>query len=459
MIKIINHYKYWILQFFFGSIFLALLFVPVKVLAQSIDQQNESQAAENKTDQVETNIRVHVFASKSCPHCHAEAEFFKEYKKDHPELIINFYYLEDGQNTELFQLVTSAAKSKSQSVPFTIIGDQILIGFDEEGGTSQLITQLIEEAKNKQITDVVVRIAQQSQIMPVVNSIEAGTDQLNIFDFNDQVETEDENSKSTSTDEQYQFEQQFNTMISIPFLGKIDTKKISLPVLSIIIGLLDGFNPCAMWTLMFLITLLIGLKDRRRMWLLGITFIIASAFVYFLFMAAWLNFFLFIGLVVWVRLIIGFFALGAGIYYLKEFITNKDGACQVDLGGRKKRIFDQLKEITMKKSMIAALIGIILLSFAVNLVELICSAGLPALFTNILSISQLPHWQYYFYLFLYIFFFMLDDIVIFAIAMSTMQIVGLNSKYSHYSHLIGGIMIILMGIALIFKPSLLSFGS
>ncbi|MBU0572219.1 hypothetical protein KKH23_00940 [Patescibacteria group bacterium] len=246
--------------------------------------------------------------------------------------------------------------------------------------------------------------------------------------------------------------------LTLPILGTIQTANLSLPVLSVVIGLVDGFNPCAMWTLLFLISLLLGMKDRRRMWILGTTFIITSAFVYFLFLTAWLNFFLILGFVFWVRIAIGLVALGAGIYNLRDYYINRDGACKVTGDEKRKKTFDKLKNITHEKKFILAFGGIILLAFAVNLVELVCSAGLPAVYTQILSINDLPSGQYYLYILIYIFFFMIDDLFVFAIAMITLHAVGVQSKYARLSRLIGGILMLIIGGLLLFKPEILMFG-
>ena len=246
--------------------------------------------------------------------------------------------------------------------------------------------------------------------------------------------------------------------LSLPILGTIQTANLSLPVLSIIMGLLDGFNPCAMWTLLFLITLLLGMKDKKRMWILGITFIVASAFIYFLFLTAWLNFFLILGFVFWVRIVIGLIAIGVGIYNLRDYQKNKDGACEVTGNEKRRKTFDKLKNITHEKKFILALGGIILLAFAVNLIELVCSAGLPAIYTQILSISNLSPGQHYSYILIYILFFMIDDLIVFAIAMITLQAVGIQSKYARLSRLIGGILMLIIGGLLLFKPEILMFG-
>ena len=246
--------------------------------------------------------------------------------------------------------------------------------------------------------------------------------------------------------------------MELPLIGEIETKDFSLPLLTVVLGLVDGFNPCAMWTLVFLIGLLLGLKDKKRMWIFGIVFIIFSAFVYFLFMVAWLNFILFIGMVNWVRVLVGLVALFGGGYSLREYYVNRDGKCKVTDKEKRKRVFHKLEEITRRKSFWLALLGIILLAFAVNLVEAICSAGIPAIYTQILSLNNLGKLEYYLYILLYIFFFMLDDLVVFFIAMITLRITGGTTKYSKWSNLIGGALMLIIGLLLIFKPEWLMFG-
>ena len=143
---------------------------------------------------------------------------------------------------------------------------------------------------------------------------------------------------------------------------------------------------------------------------------------------------------------------------MKEYWKNKDGACKVTGGENKQKTFNKLKELVHHNSFWFALGGIILLAGAVNLVELICSAGFPAIYTQVLALNHLPKWEYYLYLLGYIFFFMLDDLIVFFVAMITLKMTALSGKYSRYSNLIGGLLMVIIGILLIFKPELLMFG-
>jgi hypothetical protein len=185
---------------------------------------------------------------------------------------------------------------------------------------------------------------------------------------------------------------------------------------------------------------------------------LTSGAVYFLFLSAWLNFFLFVGFIFWVRLAVAVVALASGAYHVKEFFTNKAGECEVVGSDGKKKTIERLKKIVSADKFYLALGGIILLAAAVNLVELVCSAGLPAIYTQVLALSDLPTWEYYFYLVLYITVFMADDMLIFIIAMMTLRLKGITSKYTRYSNIIGGIIMLLVGVLLIFKPGWLMFG-
>jgi len=214
-----------------------------------------------------------------------------------------------------------------------------------------------------------------------------------------------------------------------------------------------------MWVLVFLVGLLVGIQDRLRMWLLGGAFLLTSGLVYFGFLAAWLNVFLLIGALLWVRLAVGCVAIASGAYYLHAFVTDAAAECKVTNSTQRRRIMDALRASVYEKRFLFALAGIVVLAVAVNLIELLCSAGIPAVFTDILAMSSLPSWQHYLYLLLYVLVFMLDDAAIFVIAMMTLAATGMTGRYLRLSHLLGGIGMIVIGALLLFAPGLLSFTS
>ena len=113
------------------------------------------------------------------------------------------------------------------------------------------------------------------------------------------------------------------TIYDIPLIGKVDIKKVSVLLVSIVIGLVDGFNPCAMWVLLFLISTLLGMKDRKRMWIIGLTFLLTSALVYMVIMLGWLEIVVNITTSILIRNIIAVIAVIGGLINLRTFIKSK----------------------------------------------------------------------------------------------------------------------------------------
>lgn len=390
-------------------IFVSLFFIP-KISLAGADNQ------------------VYFFYANGCPHCAKEELFLDSIEDKYPNVVINRLEVTSSEdNVRLLISFGEKFKTSVSGVPFTVIGDQYFSGYLNDQTTGIKIEEAISNFNNP----VNIAIPDKPAVVPVGE------------------QPRQDNSAQENYIEQKE---------ELQDVAGFDLSNMSLLGVTVTLGFLDGFNPCAMWALIFLITLLLGMENKKKMWILGITFIATSAFVYFLFMAAWLNLILFLGYIVFIRILIALVALGGGAYNIKSFFTNKEGTCKVSGSDKKKRFFDRLKDITGQKSFVLSLLGIIALAFVVNLVELICSAGLPAVYTQVLAINNLSTWQYYLYILIYILFFMLDDMVVFIVAMTTLQITGLNTKYSRWSSLVGGAIMVIIGILLILRPDLLMFG-
>lgn len=241
--------------------------------------------------------------------------------------------------------------------------------------------------------------------------------------------------------------------------GVVSLKDVSLPIFTIILGAVDGFNPCAMWILIFLITMMFSMHDRKKMWILGLTFIFISGFVYLCFMVSWLSLASFLNSVTLIRFLIASFAVLFGMVNIYRYIKslNSDVGCDVTDKKKKLKIMERIKKIVTEKSFLLSILGIVLLAFSVNLIELLCSLGIPVMFTNVLAMNDLSALEYVIYIGLYLLFFLIDDILIFVIAMKTLKIKGISNKYTKYSHLIGGIIMVLLGILMVIKPEWLMF--
>lgn len=235
----------------------------------------------------------------------------------------------------------------------------------------------------------------------------------------------------------------------------IDLKTSSLLFVAIVIGLLDGFNPCAMWVLIYLITLISNLNDRKKMWYIVGTFLLASGILYFFILAGWFNLFNFIGYSKWILYGVGGFALWMGVMSIFDFVKS-GGKIECEVGDlkSKQKTTSKIKDIINSPLTWGSFIGIVLLAFTINSIEFVCSAGLPALFTQILALSDVSVAMKYFYMFIYTLAFMFDDLIIFFLGLRAVDS-DIMHKYSGLSKLIGGIIMIIIGIILLFFPQLL----
>lgn len=370
-------------------------------------------------------VNLYLFHGDGCPHCAKEREYLKEIEKEYDDVNIHLYEVwYDTDNQELMAKVKKELNSSTNYVPLTIIGDKYTVGFNDN--TKLIIKNNIEKCLKEDCEDV-------------VGNVLAGKT-ANETTIKKEV-------KETKKDKE-------DSIKDLPILGKVDVKKVSLPIMAAVIGLVDGFNPCAMWVLVFLISMLLGTKDRKKMWILGLTFLFTSAFIYLLFMVAWLNVAIKMNTVIWLRITIAIIAIIAAFINLKSFYKSlkKDTGCEVVDGKKRKNIIEKIKKFTLEKSLILGLLGVMTLAVSVNFIELACSAGLPLLFTQILALNNLSKLSYMIYILIYIFFFLIDDIIVFVIAMFTLKITGISNKYSKYSHLIGGIIMLLIGLLMIIKP-------
>jgi hypothetical protein len=172
-------------------------------------------------------------------------------------------------------------------------------------------------------------------------------------------------------------------------------------------------------------------------------------------MTAWLNVFLYVGYIHTLTILIGLSALYMGIISIHDFIQSGGMiVCKVgDLDSRQKTR-SQIQDLVASPLTWASFAGIVMLAFAVNSIEFICSSAMPAIFTHVLSVAEIPILSYYLYILLYVAFFMLDDFIIFiAAAIAVDRFAG--EKYAGFCKLAGGLLMVGLGIILAFFPEAL----
>lgn len=386
------------------KILLLLLFIliPFNTFALSEDYTDKVSEIVGK-DVEDGKVNIYFFHKTSCPHCKKEGKLLDSLEEKYEN--INIYRFEvsgDSQNAKYLDEVKKLFDETSGGVPYTVIGTETFLGYNSYVG----------EKLEKTIQNYLG------------------------------IKKETEQEKAT-----------FN----LPILGKTDAKEVSIPFVAILLGVIDGFNPCAMWVLLFLINMFIDMKDKKKMFILGYAFLFTSALVYFLSMLG-ISVVLNVTAVKQIQILIALVALVAGVLNIRTYIkTRNDTGCHVVDDKKRKKMVKRVIKITKQESLFLALIGVIALAASVNLVELACSLGFPAIFSEILALNNVTGPLRVLYLIIYVFFYMIDDLIVFTIAVSTFTIAAKSTKYTKYVNLIAGIIMILIGTLLIFKPEWVMF--
>jgi len=351
-------------------------------------------------------FEIHFFYASGCSHCNEQKPFNEMLVQTYPSIYFSYHDIERPEKSSLLtEMLSDRDYQGKPEIPVTIFGGLVFNGWESEETTGKQIEMSLQQCLAGNCPEMVW----------------------------------EEPSDETT----------------LPIIGKITLSEYSLPSLAIILGLVDGFNPCAMWVLVYLISLIITLKDKRKIWLLVGSFVFASGVLYFLFMTAWLNAFLLIGYHRPMTIVIGLVALGAGILNIREFIKTKGAiACEVLDEGSKKKTMTRMEKVVHSPLTLATIAGIVALAFVVNSIEFVCSAAIPAIFTHVLSLSSLSILKYYAYILLYDLFFMLDDLIIFSAAAFAMTS-SLGDRYARYCRPVGGTIILILGVLLVFAPNLL----
>ena len=353
---------------------------------------------------------IEVFVREGCPHCEAAKTFLIELARERPGLrVILRDVRRDPEALPRLNELALKAGIAQPGVPSVHVGMELIVGFDTPETSGSRIRAALDHAGPAGPAGGSCAIAEETACQaPGGDSIE------------------------------------------LPFTGRqVSVAQLGLPLFTIVIGLLDGFNPCSMWVLILMISMLSTLGDRRRMLAIAGTFVAIEGLAYFAFMAAWLNLFLLIGLSRISEIAIALLAIIAGAINLKDFVAFGRGISLSIPATAKRGIYTRLRAILHAQRLWPALAGTVVLAVLVQIVELLCTSGFPALYTRILTLSRLDSSSYYGYLLLYNLMYMLDDIGILAIGVITLSQRRLQEKQGRFLKLVAGLVMLGLGIYLI----------
>jgi thiol-disulfide isomerase/thioredoxin len=375
-------------------------------------------------------VRLYYFYSPTCPHCQAAAPYIDELKARWPWLEVKKYAVKDNRaNAKFYYETALSLGTKALSVPGFVFCRQVLIGYDTAETTGAEIARALESCHQRLLDEGIRTMA-----------------------------ATPEASGTTGTDapQTPAVEDRAGTTVNLPFVGMVDVKAFSLPVLTVVLAGMDAFNPCAFFVLLFLLSLLVHAKSRTRMAIVGGTFVLFSGLVYFVFMAAWLNVFLIAGELRVITVIAGLLALTVAALNIKDFFWFKEGPSLSIPESAKPGLFKRMRGIVATGNLGPMLASTVLLAFVANSYELLCTAGFPMVYTRVLTLAQLETWQYYAWLAVYNVIYVIPLLAIVIVFVKTMGARKLSESEGRILKLVSGFMMLGFGLMLLAAPQWLT---
>ena len=384
-------------------------------------------------------VKIEYFGRKDCKNCANLEKFLKELSTKRDDFEYVEHKIDESKEEKAFFDETASKLKLVKGTPIIYIDGHIIQGFNTADTTGKEIESLINSGKIK------------DKILTLKEYVESG--QTGNVSSNGAVCTGDTVCEVPGLTKGAENQ----VLVNIPIINKtVDLTNYSLFTMSLILGTIDGFNPCAMWVLVLFLTALIAVGNKVKMFRVAGLFILAEAVMYFFILNAWIYAWDFVGLDKWVTPLVGIVGIIGGIFFIRNYLKKGDTLeCEVTDFEQRAKISKKIKDIANKPFTLLTALAIIGLALSVNVIEFACSVGIPQTYTKILQINEVPFWTRQFYTFIYIIGYMIDDIIVFGFALMSVNKLQLTTKYSKWVNLFGGILMIILGLIMLIKPSLL----
>ncbi|MEM3676878.1 MAG: hypothetical protein QW176_01880 [Candidatus Bathyarchaeia archaeon] len=406
---------------------------------------------EGGSSTVQRKVSVYLFWGEGCGLCDEEVKFLNGLQDKYPGLEVKTYEVWHNQtNLTLFEEMCKAyGLTDVPGVPTLFIGEDFIIGYRSDETTGKRIEELVRLCISEGCPDPIIKLKQTLTTTTSTKPVEPT-----------------ETTRNYTTSSRYRCGCEYtyeacsigtSTSAEAPSTSGEAWTSRGLLLFTVSIGLIDGFNPCSIWVFCLLLSLLLH-ASRRRMVLVGGVFIASSALVYLMFLEAWLTFNQILRYSEASRVILGSAVVGMGILGVKDFITSFRGVSLTIPASIKPRIYQGMRRLISREGSTPLLVsGVASLAFMVNMVELLCTAGLPAAYTGILSAQALPSMIHHAYLGVYVLFYMLDELALLIVFAVTLKALRPSIRYGRMAKLIGGILMSALGLIILFKPGALTF--
>lgn len=397
------------------------------------------------------SLIIYFFWGRGCPHCVKEKSFLEEMRTKYPWIDIRDYEVWYNKENALFlEKMAKAYGLKTIGVPVTFVDGEAFVGFTDQ--SRNYLEDTIKSCFSQRCINPMDKMNKKLETEPKVLSDIRPVPEVTV---DRESTTQAVSKRKTKAEDDYKSRKK-NISVDIPFIGKLDASEMSLPIMTLVIAGLDSFNPCAFFVLFSLLGLLVYAQSRKKMFFIGGIFVFFSGFIYFLFMSAWLNFFLITGQVAAITKIAGAVSLGIAGINIKDFFAFKKGVSLTIPDSAKPKIFDRMRRLLKSTSLLSIAAGTAVLAIAANSYELLCTAGFPMVFTRILTLNDLSTPLYYLYLILYNVVYVIPLLIIVTVFTITLGKRKLSEWQGRVLKLASGTMMLGLGGVLFLNPALLN---
>lgn len=347
-------------------------------------------------------VELILFWGDGCPHCEAEREFLEQLRSDYPGLVVSEYEVwRDVANRQLFAETAAAAGVEARAVPTTFIGDRVWIGFSDATG---------------------------DEIRSVVDAALRGHD----------VEPSE------------------SRIVDVPVLGAIDVGGRSMLVSTVIIGFVDGVNPCSLWVLSILLALVLHSGSRKRVALVGGVFLVVTSVMYGFYIAGAYTALSYTQFLPWIQRGVALVAVGLGLLQLKDGFGIAGGPSLSVGEHARPGMYQRMRRLAIVDRPIAGLLGAtVALAVGVSLLETPCTLGLPVLWTNLLAENDVALAGAAVLFALYLSVFLLDELIVFVTVVATMRALKVQEHHGRALKIVSGTVLITLAAVMLAWPEAL----
>lgn len=434
-----------------------LLFRATLLLIISLSFSSFSRVTAQESTE-DTDVNIYIFWGEGCPHCAEAKPVLEEIATEDDRIgFFEFEVYENQENLDLFIEMSDAYGVSPQGVPTIFIGEQCWIGYSEnvkteianyinhclENGCSDLGNSLISPTNPTHTETLQETVTETAEASPAPESSSTPHESPTI--------------SQTPTQTLGETETPFGNTITLPLIGTVDLSNQSLLFSTLIISIVDGFNPCSIWVLSMLLAVTLNMRSRKKVILIGFVFILVTGLIYALFIAGLFTVFKVVRFLGWIQVVVSLVALVFGVINVKDYFWFKKGISLTISDEKKPGIYKGIRRVMNASGSIWGMIaGTVVLAAGVSLVEFSCTAGFPVLWTNLLNAQEVSGMAFLGFLLVYMLVYQIDELGIFLVSVFSLRQTKIEEKHGQMLKLLGGMLMLSLAAVMLIDPAFMN---